>query len=158
MSDSLMKLTLTDRDFYNNSAQSRILLYIEQHANPGMSNAISDLQDVISSTSVEHILSQDTGNSYSPLANGFIDDDDYEMHKHRLGNLVLMEIPINSVCKNKPVHSKFSEPDCYPRTHLQAVKNISSTGLTRGSPWFDKDVLNSRSDVMAQEIMKHWHL
>lgn len=157
VSNSLMRSRLINEDIYKNPADRRILLHIEEliRQPPNLLN-IGDLSAIKSGCSIEHILPQDHNDSFNVNDLGFVDDADYLLHRHRLGNLVLLESGINSTCLNHAIYEKMTAPNCYPKSTMNAVQHISATAITRGCPFFDKKTLNERSELMAEAIMERW--
>jgi hypothetical protein len=95
MPDQLMRSRLVDEDMYRNPAVQRLLLQIEQDDRAAVGEGPLDLAALVALVSdgltVEHVLPQDPDNSFSVVGYGFPDATDYDLLKHRLGNLLLLE-------------------------------------------------------------------
>ena len=104
---------------------------------------------------VEHILPQDPGSSFNTAAYGFTDADEYQQHIHRMGNLVLLEGPLNSACNNQTVENKMTAPNLYISSNLLAVKGLSAQ-FAGNTQRFHRQSLDIRSKMLAEIVAKHW--
>ena len=160
MPDASMASRLTDEDMYRNRTPElrRMLLEEEMTARGVVGIPELTLQELVSlnqeGLTVEHILPQDPDNSFSIGSYGFDDDEDYLMHKHRLGNLVLLEGSINSACNNRTVETKMTAPNLYLASSLCAVKSVAAA--CAGHKRFDKTQLAQRSKTLSAAIVERW--
>ncbi len=159
MSDAMMIAKLPEMDLYHHPARDRLLLAWEDYIRDEMQKdklSTSELADVIrAGVTAEHILAQDSTNSFDPLSLGFYGKDDYELRKDTLGNLVWLETSINSTCSNRPPHAKATHPRLYPTSRFAAVQRLSAQ-LSQVGVEFDKSALIQRSQQLAIEMVKTW--
>jgi hypothetical protein len=106
---------------------------------------------------VEHVLPQDPDNSFTVAAYGFSDAGDYELMKHRLGNLLLLEGGINSACNNRTVEAKVTAPNLYRASGLCSVRGLAAA-CSQANVRFDRGMLSTRSTNIATLIAKEWPL
>lgn len=158
MPDAMMASRLTDEDMYRNPALQRILLQEEAAARATVGEPELNLQELATlnqnGLTVEHILPQDPDNSFSIGSYGFDNAEDYLLHKHRLGNLVLLEGAINSACNNRTVEAKMTAPNLYMASSLCAVKAVAAA--CAGSKRFDRTQLALRSKRLSAAIVDRW--
>lgn len=158
MPDAMMVSRLSDEDVYRNPAVQRMLLEEEVKVRaslnvPGLD--LSEIKNLVGNgLTVEHILPQDSGNSFNPMAYGFATSEEYMQYVHRLGNLVLLESGINSACKNHAVEAKMSRPNLYLASSLRAVKAVAAQFA--GNAPFGKSALLNRSKKLAEMMVERW--
>ncbi|MHB8253871.1 MAG: HNH endonuclease family protein [Acidiferrobacter sp.] len=161
MPDTLIATRLVDAGIYNNPGLKRMLLQVEELARVAVNvpalalDALKDLNR--DGLTVEHVLSQDPGDSFHVSHYEFSSNEDYEQNRHRLGNLLLLESRINSACRNRTVEDKMSASNLYPRSKLCAVQALSARHAGSGKR-FGKATLGQRSLELAQIVMDRWHL
>jgi hypothetical protein len=159
MPDALMASHLIDDDMYRHPALPRMLLQAEAVARDAVNEpalTLEDLADLIKrGLTVEHILPQDPENSFSTTGYGFGSDEEYLQHRHKLGNLVLLEGGINSACSNRTVESKMTAPKLYMDSDLCAVKAVAASCAGNGQR-FDKSRLVVRSEQLSSMMVSHW--
>lgn len=159
MPDALMASRLIDEDMYRNPALPRMLLQAEAAARDVVNEPALTLEDLPglnrAGLTVEHILPQDPENSFSIAAYGFVDDEEYMQHRHRFGNLVLLEGRINSACSNRTVDEKMTDPKLYKDSDLCAVKAVAASCAGSGQR-FDKLRLERRSAELSAMMVGHW--
>lgn len=159
MSDALMNSRLVDEDIYRNPGLTRMLLEEEDAARPLVNLPLLDIAELVAlnqiGLTVEHILPQDPDSSFNTAAYGFPDADEYQQHKHRIGNLVLLEGPLNSACNNQTVENKMVSANLYMSSKLSAVKALSAqfAGKTQR---FQRQSLDARSKLLAGIVAKSW--
>lgn len=158
MPDAMMASRLTDEDMYRNPALPRMLLQEEAAARVAVGEPEMTLQELATLSqnglTVEHILPQDPDNSFSIDSYGFDNDEDYLQHKHRLGNLLLLEGTINSACNNRTVEAKMTAPNLYMASSLCAVKAVAAA--CAGNKSFDRSQLADRSKRLSATIVERW--
>ncbi|WP_291998579.1 DUF262 domain-containing protein [Candidatus Accumulibacter sp. ACC012] len=158
MPDALMVSRLVDEDMYRNPALPRMLLREEAMAREAVGEPDLQLQELATlnqnGLTVEHILPQDPGNSFSVDSYKFASDEEYLQHKHRLGNLVLLEGSINSACNNQTVETKMTVANLYMASSLCAVKAVAAQ--CAGNGHFDKSRLVVRSRDLSGMMIDHW--
>lgn len=157
MPDALMQSQLENEYLYRNAGVPRMLLHaeLEERKKGGKSPltpaALMNLGR--KGLTVEHILPQEP--NFKVKAYGFRNKDHYEEHKHRIGNLVLLEDTLNKTCSNRTVEDKMSAPECYQKSNLWAVKTLSARHAPPGQPFRLVDI-DSRAKTIAQSILKRW--
>lgn len=159
MPDALMASRLIDEDIYRNPALPRMLLQAEAAARDSVNEPGLTLKDLSclnrEGLTVEHILPQDANNSFSITSYGFGSDEEYLQHRHKLGNLVLLEGGINSACSNRTVDAKMTAPNLYMASTLSAVKAVAASSAGIGQH-FDKSRLVRRSGDLSSMMVSHW--
>ncbi|MCY1376500.1 hypothetical protein D9M69_639930 [compost metagenome] len=106
---------------------------------------------------MEHVLPQDPDNSFDIGGYGFSDSSDYELMKHRFGNLLLLEGDINSACNNRTVEAKVTAPNLYRASNICSVRSVAAK-CAQPSTRFDRAMLSSRSSSIATQVASNWHL
>nr|WP_315848149.1 DUF262 domain-containing HNH endonuclease family protein [uncultured Rhodoferax sp.] len=161
MPDPLMKSRLVDEDMYRNPAAQRLLLQLEQAERVTLGMGHLTLLEMVTLVSggltVEHVLPQDPDNSFSVTGYGFADTNDYELMKHRLGNLLLLEGPINSACNNRTVEAKVTAPNLYRASSLHSVRGLAAI-CAQANIRFDRGALAARSADIASQVAARWPL
>lgn len=102
--------------------------------------------------SVEHILPQEP--NFNLEAYGFANNDEYVQHLHRLGNLMLLEQPINSACNNSTVEQKITAQNLYHASSLCTVGVLAAKHAHQRS--YQKDDVNIRSKALAELVATRW--
>lgn len=159
MPDQLMKSRLIDDNMYRNPAVPRILLQIEQDDRSTVGEPLLELASLVTLVSegltVEHVLPQDPDNSFSVVGYGFTDTNDYDLLKHRLGNLLLLEGRINSAGNNWTPEAKVGEPSLYRASDLCSVRGLAAKCVNLGVR-FDRVMLVERSANIATLVADKW--
>lgn len=159
MPDALLTSRLVDEDLYRNPGLTRMLLEEEEDARPVVNLPPLDVAQLVIlnriGLTVEHILPQDPNASFNTAAYGFADADEYHQHKHRMGNLVLLEGPINSACNNQTVENKMVAANLYMSSKLSAVKALSAQ-FAGNTQRFQRQSLDVRSKLLAGIVAKRW--
>lgn len=159
MPDALMASRLIDEDMYRNPALPRMLLQAEAAARDAVTEpalSLASLADLNrDGLTVEHILPQDPENSFSIASYGFGSTEEYLQHRHKFGNLVLLEGGINSACSNRTVEKKMTAPKLYKDSTLCAVKAVAAS-CAGGGQRFDKARLVERSEQLSAMMVGHW--
>ncbi|WP_175995048.1 HNH endonuclease family protein [Burkholderia vietnamiensis] len=157
MPDTLMVQRLEAEDIYRNAGVHRMLWEEEDQlraelALPGA--AINELVKFNSEgLSIEHVLPQNP--AFNIEHYGFADVDQYEEHKHRLGNLFLLEASLNSACQNKTVEEKVTLPSLYLTSGIKTVKALAATrsGAIQG---YRRENIEERGAQLAQLLLERW--
>ena len=161
MPDPRMQARLLDGDMYRNPAVQRILLQLEEERRRAVNKPALDLQELVQliadGLTVEHVLPQDPKNSFDVSAYGFASDADYDLVKHRLGNLVLLEGNINSACSNRTVEVKMASPNLYRASDLYSVRGLAADCVPP-NPRFDRAAMSARTVAIADSVGLHWQL
>jgi hypothetical protein len=161
MPDQLMRSRLIDEDMYRNPAVQRVLLQVEHDERMAVGEVPLDLVALVGlvggGLTVEHVLPQDPDNSFNVNVYGFPDANDYELMKHRLGNLLLLEGAINSACNNRTVETKVTLPNLYRASGLCSVRGVAAS-CTQSNFRFDRNMLASRSVHIASRVAGKWCL
>ena len=153
MPDALMASRLVDEDLYRNPGLVRMLMEIDEQARSALNQPLLDIPALAAlnqiGITVEHILPQEP--SFDIKAYGFADEDEYLQHKHRLGNLMLLEGPLNSACNNRTVEDKMSSPNLYRASTLSSV-----SALAAGRIGYQMSDLIARSQALSVLITAKW--
>lgn len=161
MPDQLMRSRLVDGDLYGNRVVQRLLLQVEQDTRSAVGEALLDLPTLVSLVSdgltVEHVLPQDPGNSFDVSLYDFPDRSDYDLMKHRLGNLLLLEGALNSACNNRTVEAKVTAPNLYRASALCSVRGVAAR-CSQPNVRFDRGLLSRRSTDVADSVVNRWPL
>lgn len=161
MPNQLMQSRLVDEDIYRNPAVPRLLLQVEFESRLVVGEtplALSDLVQLIrEGLTIEHVLPQDPDNSFQVESYGFQGTADYDLIKHRLGNLVLLEGGLNSGCNNRTVEVKVSGDKLYRASVLSSVRSIAAD-CSQPNSRFDRARVSTRSMAMAEGMVKRWPL
>ena len=161
MPDTLIANRLVDLDIYRNPGLERMLLRAEELARVDVKAPTLDLAALKelnrNGMTVEHIMSQDPGDSFHVSHYGFSANEDYAQHRHRFGNLLLLEGGINGACQNRTVEEKTSAPNLYPKSKLCAVQALAA-GHAGSGMRFDQAALGNRSLELAQIVKDCWPL
>jgi len=157
MSDASLQLRLVEEDMYRNLGLTRMLLEEETLARAALSLPALDIAQLAEfnriNLTIEHILPQKP--EFDVKAYGFGDGEAYEQQNHRIGNLVLLEKPLNSACNNRSVEDKMSDPDLYRSSKLKAVRALSAhhAGIGQG---FNAQSIDVRSKALAALVAERW--
>ena len=157
MPDAKLESRLVDQDLYRNLGLTRMLLEEEELARAALKLPPLSVEHLVAFNStgltVEHILPQEP--NFNVVAYGFDGHEAYELHKHRIGNLILLEGPLNSACNNRTVEDKMSAPNLYLSSGLKAVSSLAAqfTGKTQG---FQCVSIETRSKDLAKLVMQRW--
>ena len=158
MPDAMMASRLSDEDMYRNAALPRMLLQEEAVARAVVDEPALGLHELVTlnrnGLTVEHILPQEPDNSFNINSYGFEGDADYLLHKHKLGNLVLLEGSINSACKDRTVEAKMTVANLYIASSLCAPKAVAASCASNGR--FDRLQLIDRSKRLSAVMVEHW--
>lgn len=161
MPDQLMQSRLVDEDIYRNPAVQRVLLQVELDKREAVGETALDLPALVKLVSdgltVEHVLPQDPNNSFDVKAYGFAETIDYDLMKHRLGNLLLLEGGLNSACNNRTVETKVRAPNLYRASGLCSVRGVAAD-CAQPNVRFDRTMLASRSMAIASSTAQRWSL
>ena len=157
MPDALLASRLVDEDLYRNLGLPRMLLEEEESSRAVLKlpklevNQLAGLNSA--GLTVEHILPQEP--NFNVVAYGFDTNEEYERHKHRIGNLILLEGPLNSSCNNRTVEEKMSAANLYLSSGLCAVRSLSAqfAGKAQG---FQRQSIHARSTLLAGLVIKRW--
>ena len=157
MPDALLGSRVVDEDLYRNLGLTRMLLEEEELARSALKLpplSVQQLADFNSTgLTVEHILPQEP--NFNVVAYGFDSHEAYELHKHRMGNLMLLEGPLNSACNNRTVEDKMSAPNLYFASELKAVGALAAQ-FARKSPGFHRASIDARSKALAEVVVARW--
>ena len=156
MPDALMASRLLADEMYRHPGLQRILLEAEEQARGALKWPALSIAELVAlakeGLSVEHILPQEP--SFNIEAYGFANNDEYLQHLHRLGNLLLLEQPINSACNNSTVEQKITAPNLYHASSLRTVGALAAKHS--GQPSYQKVDVNIRSKALAELVAVRW--
>ena len=104
MPDTLMLSRLESEDLYRNIGLPRMLWEEENQIRQSLNQPAASIEEMAAlnaaGVSVEHVLPQNP--AFDITSYGFSDAEDFEGHKHLLGNLLLLEGGLNSACEIAP--------------------------------------------------------
>jgi hypothetical protein len=159
MSDALMASRLSDEDLYRNPGLVRMLIQEEEKERQAVGKTAIGLAELVElnkgGLTVEHILPQDPENSFDITGYGFDSADEYLQHKHRLGNLVLLEGIINTACSNHTVEAKMTMPTLYMASGLYGVRAVAAQ-FAGNTLRFNRTALDDRSKRLASLMVERW--
>jgi hypothetical protein len=155
MDDAKFRMKL-DQDIYgNNGALNRILVEVETDVRVQLNepvptiNVLSEMRK--QGQTLEHILNQ-TPNFGFP-SYGFADEVEYALSLNCLGNLTLLESPLNSRCRDRPIESKIREPDLYHASDYRMTKRVAAAGAAR-DPVFSKTRSHAVQKILRNSVSK----
>ena len=157
MPDTLMISRLVSDDLYRNYGLQRMLWEEEDKIRLSLQQTPADIDELsrlnAAVLSVEHILPQNP--SFEITNHGFNNTEEFEEHKHRLGNLLLLERSLNSACQNSTVEAKITEPTLYANSALVSVRALAAhrVGQPQG---YKLNNIEERSRTLAQLILSRW--
>ena len=157
MPDTLLTSRLVSEDLYRNMGLQRMLWEEEDQIRLSLQQPPADISELsrlnAAGLSVEHVLPQNP--AFDIASYGFKDAEEFEEHKHRLGNLLLLESGLNSACKNSTVETKVTQPNLYAGSALVSVKALAAS--RSGKPLgYKLDNVESRSQLLAQLMLQRW--
>ena len=148
-------LTQLGHDVYHNQALTLIMLDYDENCS-GIKYKVAVLQDLVSQQITrEHILSQTP--SFSVVAHGFNDEDDFASHLHQLGNLTPLTKSENSKCSNVSVHSKMTKPSLYTASRYATTRLLAQEYIA-GNQRFQKAELQQRTTNLSAWALQRWFL
>jgi len=116
----------------------------------GLAFSIEELKDISNlNPNIEHILSQTP--NFDPVAFGFSDDEDYVNHKHRIGNLSILERNFNSSIQNKAAVEKV---ETYDRSKFVVMQEVGAQIYAQRG--FTKANIIKRTQVLAEYCSARW--
>ena len=157
MPDTLLTSRLLSEDLYRNMGLQRMLWEEEDQARLSLQQPTADIKELSRlnavGLSVEHVLPQNP--AFDIKSYGFKDEAEFEEHKHRFGNLLLLESGVNSACKNVPVETKVTAPNLYAASALVSVKALAASRA--GKPLgYKLENIEDRSQSLAQMALQRW--
>lgn len=135
-----------DRNMYRNPATKYILWEFEKHQNPSFNEWNLVLYDNLQ---IEHIFPREP--TFGFPAYGF-EESEYWDSIHRLGNLTLLEEPINKRIGNKIPQGKTSD---YQGSDVPGTKKL---GYDISNSGFDKGDIESRTERAVDFCLHRWKL
>ena len=157
MPDALLTSRLISEDLYRNMGVQRMLWQEEDQTRLSLQQPEVDIAELsrlnAAGLSVEHVLPQNPALDITSY--GFKDVEEFEEHKHRLGNLLLLETGLNSACKNNSVEAKVTQPNFYAASALVSVKALAA-GRVGKPQGYKLENIDTRSQSLAQLMQHHW--
>jgi len=148
---------LSNENFYNrhSSQDIRYIFYHyesmlrEKEGEPSSLN----LEEILSETyTIEHILAKDLRKEHRP--EDLKDDEEFEKHIHRLGNLVLCSRSWNSRYGNKPFEEKKKckgeKYSCYQKSSFKCQQKLAEFET------FSKTEIDKRQQELIKWIKERW--
>ena len=161
MPNQLMQSRLVDEDMYRIPAVQRMLLQVEMEKRLAVGETAMDLPSLATlvreGLTVEHVLPQEPDNAFDIGVYGFPNTNDYDLNKHRLGNLLLLKGGLNSACSNRTVEAKVTWPNLYRGSKLCSVRGVAAD-CAQPNNRFDRTMLASRSMAVAVSVAQRWPL
>ena len=158
MPDSLMASRIVDEDMYRNFGTQRMLLEVEEESRKALNGESLQMVELVAlnktGLTVEHILPQEP--NFHLAAYGFVDSAEYLQHKHKLGNLMLLEGPLNSACNNRTVEDKMSSDRLYGDSRMSSVKTLVAKHA--GQAGFNRTSIEDRGKAIALLVARRWPL
>lgn len=157
MPDTLMLSRLESEDLYRNMGLPRMLWEEENQIRQSLNQPAASIEEMAAlnaaGVSVEHVLPQNP--AFDITSYGFSDAEDFEGHKHLLGNLLLLEGGLNSACQNRTVEEKVTAPQLYASSALVAVKALAADRV--GKPHgYRKENIERRCKTLGQSLLACW--
>ncbi len=157
MPDALMTSRLISEDLYRNFGLQRMLWEEEDTIRHSLQQPVADIQEMArlnaAALSIEHVLPQDP--AFDITSYGFKDMEQFEEHKHRFGNLLLLEKGLNSACQNRTVEAKVTNSNLYAASDLVSVKALAASRV--GKPQgYRLENIDERSGSLAALMLKRW--
>ena len=152
MSDDWMRIFLAGR-MYRNGSVVPILLGFEQASIPqpySLERLVLFKQEGLTE---EHILSQEP--SYDVISLGFSSQAEFEEHKDKIGNLLLLTASENSRCGNNAPGVKTSQTNLYPSSTLAGPRLIAQKFHHTGAV-FNKEAVLERTAQLTQYAINRW--
>jgi hypothetical protein len=157
MPDTLMVQRLEAEDMYRNFGVQRMLWEEEDQLRGELPLPAADINELVAfnskGISIEHVLPQNP--AFDVEHYGFADVDQYNEHKHLLGNLFLLEAHLNSACQDKTVEQKVSLPSLYLSSGVKTIKALAATpsGAIQG---YRRENIKERGARLARLMLKRW--
>jgi hypothetical protein len=157
MPDTLMVQRLEAEDMYRNFGVQRMLWEEEDQLRVELPLPAAGINELVAfnaeGLSIEHVLPQNP--AFDIEHYGFADVDQYDEHKHLLGNLFLLEAHLNSACQNRTVEQKVSLPSLYLSSDIKTVRALAATrsGAIQG---YRRENIEERGARLAQLMLKRW--
>lgn len=139
--------THLDRDMYGNPAVKYILWEFEKYQDPSFNEWNFNLYKNVQ---IEHIFPVES--TFGFPAYKFQEEGEYINNIHRLGNLTLLEEPINKRIGNKIPQGKASD---YQTSNIPGTKKLGFDISNRG---FDKNSIEERTKQMVNFCLQRWKL
>lgn len=157
MPDSLMTSRLISEDLYRNFGLQRLLWEEEDATRMSLQQPVADIEEMsrlnAAALSIEHVLPQDP--AFDITSYGFQDREEFEEHKHRLGNLLLLERGLNSACQNRTVEIKITAPNLYGSSDLVSVGALAAARVGHAQG-YTKLNIDERSTSLAKLMLMRW--
>lgn len=157
MPDGLLTSRLVSEDLYRNMGLQRLLWEEEDQARLSLQQQPADIAAMAAlnaaGMSIEHVLPQQP--AFDIASYGFTGLEEFEEHKHRLGNLLLLETGLNSACKNTTVEAKVTNPRLYADSALVSVGALAASRV--GKPQgYSLNNIEARSVALADMMLLRW--
>lgn len=142
---------IAKRDYHQQTGLLRTLFIDYCERKNGQPYNINILKEIMATIpTIEHIFSQTP--IFEPMSYGFKDTDDFQNHKHLLGNLTLLEKPINSSIQNQNLVNKVA---AYHKSRFRITSELG-TSIAIANNIFRKDDLIQRSEDLATDFSTRW--
>ena len=155
MDNGLFESRLSQDDLYRNPWLPRILLAKEEVERKKAFALAELVEQAEEGRTIEHILPQEP--SFGVQKYGFSSRNAYADDIHRLGNLTLLESPLNGKCSNRSVEDKITEDDLYKKSRYDITKSLAARYADRTST-FTRSEIEERGDELAKFCVARWSL
>ena len=150
ISNDRFKDYLANYNYYKQTGLLRTLFIDYCERIKGRLYSVAELQKIMANDpTIEHILSQSP--NFTPRAFGFKNDEDFEEHKHLLGNLTLLEKRINSAIQNYDLPEKVRG---YSGSRFKMTSKLATSLATTLE--FKKKDLKSRGQQLVEDFSQRW--
>lgn len=150
ISNDRFKDYLANYNYYKQTGLLRTLFIDYCERIKGRLYSVVELQKIMANDpTIEHILSQSP--NFTPRAFGFKNDEDFEEHKHLLGNLTLLEKRINSSIQNSDLPEKVKG---YSGSRFKMTSEFATSLATTLE--FKKKDLKSRGQQLVEDFSQRW--
>ncbi len=146
--DAELEFAFVNHNVYRGLTRGRLRLVLEG-IEQGLRTAMAEEQNVPRNLTIEHLMPQSWRENY-PLADG-IDEDEREGMIHTIGNLTLVNRPLNSAMSNAPWIGKREEL----KKHSTLFLNKELVDDTRRMTW-DEVAIEERARRLCKAAIKVW--
>lgn len=150
ISDERFKDYLANYDYYKQTGLLRTLFIDYCERLSGKTYSLEELKRIMDADpTIEHILSQTP--MFKPKAFGFKSEEEFDEYKNLLGNLTLLEKPINSRIQNDDLTVKLNG---YSTSKFKMTENFATALAISKS--FKKADLVERGQRLVEDFAERW--
>ena len=138
---------------YHNPATFLLLLDYDGRT-AGRPHSLKKLRKLVESQlSREHLIAQTP--TCDIQSYGYASEDEFRIYEHTLGNLTLLSHSENSKFKNKPIHTKLTDPNLYASSIFSITRQLAHQ-YKDGS--FKRGDISHRTEVLNKYIVRKYPL